>query len=308
MNRFARIVLFIVCSTISAVSLVVMNPARASDDAPISSIIDDSFSERASTKYRIINIDGEGYYTVRPKEVAPGTHQLSFGTFTGDLPGVFNTVTCSTEPGYIYRVNERGCFKYERRMDFKGAADYWAKTDAELKVKKEAAAVAAKEAEEEKETLEYLGDKSALEDAKTTSDVDRVISSLKWRLSNGIHNDDPDNLMPQALQKRSVFEKAEAKENARLEAERKREEAKLAKEESIRMAAERRQLDSFRKSLKEGDETNCGPVIQTKNKLVQISFAVANYGNEHWIRRDMIFPSGYGCRFINGQYQPPQQF
>lgn len=252
-------------------------------------------------------IDSDVYFRLKPKEVASGEHQLDFLTCVGDGGNCTRKiVSCTTEPGYIYRVNEKGCFQYERRTDFKGATDYWAKIDAELKVKKEAAALTANKAAEEKETLEYQANKSALENAKTTSDVDKIISSLKWRLNNGIHKDDPDNLLELASQKRSVFEEAEAKENARLDAERKREEAKLAKEESIRKAAERQQLASFRKVLKEGDETNCGPVIQIKSKLVQISFAVSNYGNEHWIRRDMIFPSGYGCRFINGQYQSPQ--
>ena len=62
---------------------------------------------------------------------------------------------------------------------------------------------------------------------------------------------------------------------------------------------------AFRKTLNEGAETNCGPAIEVKAKLVKVAFAVANYGNEHWIRRDEIFPSGYSCRFVNGQYQPP---
>ena len=67
-----------------------------------------------------------------------------------------------------------------------------------------------------------------------------------------------------------------------------------------------KELALFRNSLKEGDETNCGPVIEVKAKLVKISFPVQNYGDEHWIRRDAIFPAGYGCSFVNGQYQPPE--
>ena len=71
-------------------------------------------------------------------------------------------------------------------------------------------------------------------------------------------------------------------------------------------AKEQKTLALFRKSLKEGDETNCGPVIEVKAKLVKISFPVENYGDEHWIRRDAILPAGYGCRFVNGLYQPPE--
>jgi hypothetical protein len=70
-------------------------------------------------------------------------------------------------------------------------------------------------------------------------------------------------------------------------------------------AKELKAADSFRKSLKEADDTNCGPVIEVKEKLVKVSFAVKEYGNEHWIKRDQIFPTGYDCRFNNGEYQPP---
>lgn len=82
--------------------------------------------------------------------------------------------------------------------------------------------------------------------------------------------------------------------------------AQAAKEDAARVAQEQKQLAAFRKSLADGEETNCGPVIETKAKTVKISFALANYGNEHWIRRDEIYPAGYGCRFVNGQYQSPQ--
>jgi hypothetical protein len=59
---------------------------------------------------------------------------------------------------------------------------------------------------------------------------------------------------------------------------------------------------SWRKGLREGDETNCGPVIEVKKTMVKIYFPVQNYGNEHWIKIDKIKPPGSGCRFVNGQY------
>lgn len=96
--------------------------------------------------------------------------------------------------------------------------------------------------------------------------------------------------------------KAEAIQKARLEA---KEDAARKKSEEVKKATEHRQLSSFRKSLRDGDETNCGPIIEVKGKLVKISFPVANYGNEHWIHRDEILPAGYGCHFVNGQYQSP---
>lgn len=69
---------------------------------------------------------------------------------------------------------------------------------------------------------------------------------------------------------------------------------------------EKQQLVAFRKSLKQGDDTNCGSAIEIKGKLVKVSFAVRNYGNEHWIKRDQVFPPGAGCEFVNGEYRSPQ--
>lgn len=78
------------------------------------------------------------------------------------------------------------------------------------------------------------------------------------------------------------------------------------KEVAVKKVKEQKLVDSFRKTLKEGDDTNCGPVIEVKSKLVKVSNAVANYGNEHWLKRDQIFPLGYTCNWFNGEYQPPQ--
>lgn len=83
-------------------------------------------------------------------------------------------------------------------------------------------------------------------------------------------------------------------------------EQKEAEQRAQDRAKKQKEITAFRKTLNEGAESNCGPIIEVKNKLVKVAFAVANYGNEHWIRRDEIYPSGYGCRFVNGQYQPPQ--
>lgn len=72
-----------------------------------------------------------------------------------------------------------------------------------------------------------------------------------------------------------------------------------AEEEAEKIAA-------FRKALKSEDSTNCGPVIDRRGNLFKVYFPVSNYGNEHWIRRDNLYPAGFACRFVNGQYVPPQ--
>lgn len=78
------------------------------------------------------------------------------------------------------------------------------------------------------------------------------------------------------------------------------------KEQAALQAKEKQRVMAFRKSLKEGEETNCGPVIELKPNLVKVAHAVSNYGNEHWIKRDQLFPSSYDCSFYNGTYRAPQ--
>ncbi|MEQ1526044.1 MAG: DUF1566 domain-containing protein [Gallionella sp.] len=81
------------------------------------------------------------------------------------------------------------------------------------------------------------------------------------------------------------------------------EQAQERKRLELEQAQERKKLAAFRKSLRDGDDTNCGPVIEVKGKLVKVAFAVANYGNEHWVKREQILSPDYNCRFVNGQYQ-----
>lgn len=104
-------------------------------------------------------------------------------------------------------------------------------------------------------------------------------------------NNDPEGLVPKI---RERLQQIEA------------EKAKAEDAEKVRMIEQNKRVIAFRKSLADGDETNCGPVIEIKGTLIKVSHAVAGYGNEHWIRREQIFPSGYGCRFVNGQYQLPE--
>ena len=126
------------------------------------------------------------------------------------------------------------------------------------------------------------------------------------RLISKFQKNDPNSLIPQAkIRVAEISAKDEAR-RAKEEEIRAKEQTIRAKEEAAQQEKERQKIASFRKSLSEGNESNCGSILEIKGNLVKIVFAVANYGNEHWIRRSEIFPSGYGCRFLNGQYQPPQ--
>lgn len=136
-------------------------------------------------------------------------------------------------------------------------------------------------------------DYQSLASSTSAEELNRLI--LKYS------NSDPEKLIPKAKIKLSELLAAQKKQHD-IEAAR---QAKEQQQEAAMHAKELRQIASFRKGIGEGDETNCGPVIEAKGKLLKVSFAVANYGNEHWIRRDQIFPVGFACRFVNGEYQFP---
>jgi hypothetical protein len=117
---------------------------------------------------------------------------------------------------------------------------------------------------------------------------------------------------PAANEARVRAEREEARvraerDEARVRAE--REEARRQEEQRRNEQEQRRQriaeADAFRRAIKPETETNCGPALEIKGSLVKVYFPVANYGNEHWIRRDQLFPPKYGCRFFNGRYEPP---
>ena len=71
---------------------------------------------------------------------------------------------------------------------------------------------------------------------------------------------------------------------------------------------ERRQAAgiAFRKTLRVGVKTNCGPVLEMREDLVKVYFPLAGYGNEHWLDRNTVFPASDDCEFRDGRYLPPR--
>lgn len=134
---------------------------------------------------------------------------------------------------------------------------------------------------------------------------------------------DPENLVPQAIMRRDELSLREAEERkrreteeaawreaqAKAEAARRETQAKAEEERRQYEQDQRRQrmakVESFRRVIRVETETNCGPVLEIRGALVKVYSPVANYGNEHWIRKEQVFPPAYGCRFFNGNYEPP---
>jgi hypothetical protein len=93
----------------------------------------------------------------------------------------------------------------------------------------------------------------------------------------------------------------EKKENAEIKAL----QIRRAKDEALRTANAIRNVSKFRATVVVGSETNCGPVIETRGKLIKVFSPVMNYGNEHWIPISKLFPASHGCQFNNGRYVEP---
>lgn len=157
-------------------------------------------------------------------------------------------------------------------------------------------------------TVVYLLDNQAeWSEVLSLNDYKPVIAWIESAHIKEIHQTQEQKLL-------AAFQVAEAKRLAdyREEQEKKQyEEIKRTAEHKTEQAKLRSEwknrLPSFRAALAEGTETNCGPVLEVKESLVKVYAPVKDYGNEHWLRRETVFPPGYECTWNNGQYQPPRE-
>lgn len=124
---------------------------------------------------------------------------------------------------------------------------------------------------------------------------------------------DFDSVAPVAkrlLEERERIEAVKAKEIALEEAAQARQEAIRHRELAAQDAAQKRelaaQLNKWRKSLRIGDDTFCGPVIEVRQPMIKIALnaQLPGYGNEAWLKMSEIFPASAGCRNYNGHLSP----
>ena len=182
-------------------------------------------------------------------------------------------------------------------------------TDLLLKAATESGALDTAEAWKQQVELQKYRDQ--FESANTSYKFDAFIQKYI--------NNDPDNLLPQATMRRDELRVQEERNRAELRAQEERSRAmaeqerltqlkiseQIQKQEDIRRNERQRAASDFRKTIKVETITNCGPVLEVKEKLVKVYSPVQNYGNEHWIDRGILFPHHYSCTFLNGQYRPP---
>ena len=59
-------------------------------------------------------------------------------------------------------------------------------------------------------------------------------------------------------------------------------------------------VTAFRKSVKVGDDSNCGLVVEVKAPIISVQTQIG----VQWLKIAQIYPAGMGCQFVNGVYQP----
>lgn len=163
--------------------------AANGEDLSKLSLIENSHDEYP--KYSVVLMDEDVLLmpTLRDStNVSPGTHTMKLLVSTAPFQlGGSIIIRCSTKPGEIYRVSNSGCTHIGRRMDFDGAKEYWAKIDEESRIRNEAAEAAAKSAALRRENQEYAANIVELDNAKSKIDIERVITSVERKLSEGIN-------------------------------------------------------------------------------------------------------------------------
>jgi hypothetical protein len=128
---------------------------------------------------------------------------------------------------------------------------------------------------EAKETAEALAlYRHTFDSASTASDFEAFISKYQ--------GNDPDNLVPRVQNKLKS----------------------IIAQKDVEQKQARKELTKWQNDLQVGDDTNCGEVLELRRGLVKVNFPVENYGNEHWIKKNLIRKPGTGCGFINGNYDP----
>ena len=87
-------------------------------------------------------------------------------------------------------------------------------------------------------------------------------------------------------------------------------EAKRVEEQNVRKAKlleeQENRLDAFRKNLKIGDDTFCGPVIEIRGPMVKIAVIpqLQGFASESWLKVEQIYPASFGCFNLDGRLLP----
>lgn len=188
------------------------------------------------------------------------------------------------------------------------------------------------------ESLSYLVERSPgmfsqlqsakLEQYRSLSNSAKSITDLT-RYHAAYRGDDPEGLAAQAGERAAALRKAASLERYRFEYQSAGNEQALrafiqtyarydpeglVEEARSRLSAleskRSEQLISWRKTLKVGDDTHCGPIIEVRGPMIKIavSAVLQGYAPEVWLKAEQVYPGEYGCSNTNGRLSTLRPF
>lgn len=120
-------------------------------------------------------------------------------------------------------------------------------------------------------------------------------------------------LYAEKLNQNKIAAEERRKEDERAKAERLKNEKIVAEQQRIAIEQQRQLIanetarqNKFRKALKIGDDTFCGPVIETRQPMIKIAVnaQLQGFASEAWLKSSQVFTPEYGCRNVNGRLSP----
>jgi len=74
----------------------------------------------------------------------------------------------------------------------------------------------------------------------------------------------------------------------------------------LRAEKENARIANWRKKVKIGVDTHCGPVIEMRAPMYKVALItqLQGFSNEAWLKDSELFPPEYGCKNINGKLGP----
>lgn len=189
--------------------------------------------------------------------------------FSQEIENLYDSYVKS---GFIsFRPLLRNIFSPEQRSEaIKRARDYWKKL--------------------------YLVMTQSLRDGKASpSELSAIAAMVDESNASKWSQVDFDGLAPKAKSEIEEIQKSELRNYVESHKKAIKEEKRLEELEAQRVA-------SFRRGIKVETKTNCGPVIDKKGSLIKVYAALPNFGSEHWLERDQLYPPDYSCWWKNGKY------
>lgn len=114
---------------------------------------------------------------------------------------------------------------------------------------------------------------------------------------------DFDSLAEKAMAKYKIAKEKEDREAAERKRAQEAVTAKLRAEAEAQAQVEETRIKAWRRTLKIGDDTFCGPIIEVRFPMIKLALnaQIQGFTSEPWLKVNDTFPPEYGCLNRNGK-------